>query len=192
MNALTVKPVAFIDMDGSIANYDRGILAKMNEITPPGEPEIKELFIDANGPWREQQRHLISSQTGFWRNLEPITEGMGLVQGLEAMGYRIIVLTKGPRKKNFAWAEKKDWCDQYLPGADVVVTTCKDVMVGEILYDDWPPYFEAWLDTNPQGLVVMRDTPSNRGYYHPQVLRLTPDNCQEILHQIRLRSQNRD
>lgn len=145
------RPVAFIDMDGSIADYDQAVISQMNLISPPTEPKITELFINNNSPWRERQRRMISSQEGFWLNLKPIPEGMELVSALENMGYRIVILTKGPSGKNFAWAEKKSWCDEYLPFVDVVVTTCKDVMVGDILYDDWPPYFEAWLDTNPQG-----------------------------------------
>lgn len=175
-----LKPIAFLDMDASVADYDHAALRDMNELASPDEPPLINLMIDQNPPHLEARRHQVSSKPGWWRGLRPIPEGMALVQLFRDLGFRLVILTKGPRGKNFAWAEKKDWCDTHIPDADVIVTTVKDCMVGSVLYDDWPPYFEAWLETNPTGLVIMRDTPSNRGYSDPRVMRLTTHNLDVV------------
>src|SRR5581483_6811567 len=51
---------------------------------------------------------------------------------------------------------------------------------GVALYDDYPPYVEAWLRHRPRGLVVMPAHEHNRDFRHPNVVRYDGTNLAEV------------
>ena len=57
-----------------------------------------------------------------------------------------------------------------MPLADVTVTHDKGLVYGKVLFDDYPPYIERWLEHRPRGKVLMLETPYNRSFSHPNVL----------------------
>lgn len=153
--------IALMDLDGTLADYDGALQREMAKIASPGEPEFRS-FMDADRPaWLEARRHLISSIPGFWRNLAPLEAGMEIKAELEACGFCINVLTKGPSTKPDAWKEKFEWCRAHIPDAGVSITEDKSLSYGRVLVDDWPPYFVGWLCFRPRGLVVVPAQPWN-------------------------------
>lgn len=136
-------PLALLDMDGTLADYDASIRDAMFS-----NRELQALGLD-------KARHLISAQPGFFLNLNPMPDGFLIMEGLRALGFSFHVATKGPRSKPLAWTEKLLWCDKYLPGIPVTITSDKSLIRGDVLVDDWPPYVEAWLHANPNGLAIM-------------------------------------
>jgi 5'(3')-deoxyribonucleotidase len=129
-----------------------------------------------------ERKKLIQDQPGWWRNLEPLELGLEIVEALSVLGFRLMVLTKGPSKRNAGcWTEKVEWCRKHLPSVPVTITEDKGLVYGKILVDDWPAYVDRWLEWRPRGLVLMPAHPWNEGYSHPNVLRYTKENLPDAI-----------
>jgi 5'(3')-deoxyribonucleotidase len=144
--------IALIDLDGTLADYDKALRIALAPLQSPGEPPYGER--DVEQPHIEARRKLIQSQPGFWRGLDPIPLGFHIVDELRARGFSLHVLTKGPQSNPLAWSEKVEWCTRYLPDAVVTVTGDKSLVYGRVLVDDYAPYFMKWLAVRPRGLVL--------------------------------------
>lgn len=170
--------IALIDLDSSVADYDRSMREWQDKIKSPGEPEVD--CRDGAPEWWEARRKLIQGLPGFWKNLLRLEPGFEVVEELKAVGFKLHVLTKGPEKQPLAWAEKLEWSQQHLPGAGVTVTLDKSGVYGRVLLDDYPPYFEAWLKHRPRGLVICVAQPWNTKISHPNVFRYDGTNRVEL------------
>lgn len=171
--------IALIDMDGTIADYDGAIRLALNKIASPNDEPIPENIHNAPD-WLENRMSLIKSQDGFWRKIPPINVGLEIFFILESLGYVNTILTKGPNKTRTAWTEKTQWCDEHIPGRSIIVVdsdkpeTHKGLVYGKVLFDDYPPYMEAWLKNRPRGKGIMLDHFYNKDFEHPQVLKIDP------------------
>lgn len=168
--------IALFDMDGSLADLSAAMTTKLMEMASPLELSSNmdpRQFITKSPPWLRARKHAIKRVPGFWEHLEPIQFGLDLYQMFGELGYRRIVLTRGPRRNSQAWAEKVRWCERYVPDAEITVTLEKGLYHGTVLYDDYPPYIESWLKWHAKGRVIMLDGPINQKFQHPQVLRVT-------------------
>lgn len=167
-----MRPIALIDLDGTLANYDKAMRAALELIRSPHEPETAAEDVHGDGAWLKNRKKLIRDVPNFWRDLERIPRGFGVLDALRDLKFDLVVLTKGPTSAPSAWTEKVLWCRDHLPDAKVTVTQGDKGMVdGHVLFDDWPPYFSGWLERRPQGLVIMLDHPHNQGFEHPRVFR---------------------
>jgi 5'(3')-deoxyribonucleotidase len=167
--------VANIDLDGTVANFNKALLAALNLIRNPLEPVYTSEHLDNPPDWLEERMGYIKRSPGFWRNLEPISLGMQVVDIIREEGYRLNVLTKGPRRSTSAWTEKVEWAKEFLPDAQVTITQDKGLVYGRVLFDDWPIYITRWLDHRPRGLVLMLDHSWNQNFQHPNVVRIRGD-----------------
>jgi len=174
------KPIALFDMDGTGANFNGAMERDLRKMMGPGEPELLAHEDEEKYPHIKFRRTLIKSQPEWWFNLEPIPRGFRVLEMLRELGFRITVLTRGPKLTPNAWTEKMRWCQKYINDAKVTVTTDEKARVyGRVLVDDWVPYIEPWLKRRPRGLVVLPDQPWNQGFSHPQVVRHT-ENDEEV------------
>lgn len=166
------KPVALVDLDGSCADYDRAMERELSAIASPGEERVSRG--DKAPPWMRARVELVRARPGFWRNLEPIEEGLQVISLMQELKYHVHVLTKGPRDEPQAWAEKLEWCraQRLMDRPEISITTNKGLTYGRVLFDDWPRYIVPWLKYRPRGQVLMMDQPWNRDFEHPQVLRV--------------------
>lgn len=163
--------IALIDMDGTIADYDGRIREELLKLAGPGDPKLPGHLHDSP-EWLQARIDLIRSQEGFWRGLDQIPLGFAVLGVLRELGYTLHVLTKGPAQMTSAWTEKREWCHQHLPQIKVTVTEDKGLSYGKVLFDDYPPYIEGWLQHRPRGKVIMPNHPWNQDFQHPQVFRL--------------------
>jgi 5'(3')-deoxyribonucleotidase len=171
-------PIALIDLDSTVADYDKALREVMRSLEAPNEPAYADRYTNGAEPaYIEARRKLVQRQPGFWRNLEKIPLGFEVVDELRRAGFKLHVLTKGPQKNGAAWGEKLEWSREHLPDATVTVTGDKSIVYGRVLVDDFPPYFLAWLANRPRGLVISVAHPWNEGFKkdgaqaHPNVLR---------------------
>lgn len=168
------EKIALFDLDGSLADYDHSMRVMLQQVKSPDESLPDNLY-EAAPHWRARM-DLIKRQPGFWSGLEPIRIGFIVYDELiHAAGFKPIVLTKGPRRTTAAWTEKANWVREHLPDAQLCITEDKGLVYGKVLYDDWPDYITRWLEWRPRGKVIMRTTRYNRGFEHPQVLRIPED-----------------
>ena len=168
--------VALFDMDSSLVDWDASIRAKLQEMMSPMEAEWFAMhqhgLLDDAPTWLKARERAIKKQPGFWFELPVIEFGMELYRWLgDELGYRRMILTRGPHNNPTAWAEKVQWCEAHVPEALVTITLDKSFVNGDVLYDDWPPYLADWLKDRPNGKGLMLDAPFNRDFQHPQVFR---------------------
>ncbi len=165
------EPIALVDLDGTLADFDGAMAEKLAALRSPGEDPVLEAYGKEKHPWLEARRDLIKSQPGFWKNLPRITDGFAVLSVIREIGFEIHILTKGPAKTTSAWTEKVEWSQAHVPDAAITVTFDKGLVYGRVLFDDWPPYIERWLAWRPRGFVIMLDHPWNQGFEHPNVFR---------------------
>lgn len=155
--------IALLDMDGTVCRMkealDRDVTAVLQ-----GQPVSPEVL--------DRIEALIKRQPGWWRTLEPIGLGLAIAETLAHLGFRITVLTKGPKRAKNAWTEKFEWCEKYLPYANVTVTQDKSLVYGKILVDDYPEYMLGWLSRRPRGIGLMPAQEWNEKFSHPQVYKV--------------------
>jgi 5'(3')-deoxyribonucleotidase len=166
------EKVALIDLDGTLADYYRAMTEELLRKLSPGE-DLPDNLYDDNAPiWLKGRMQLVKNRPGFWRSLPKIRTGFVVFGLLGALGYRRMILTKGPRRTTAAWTEKLDWCNEHVPDADVTITMDKGLVYGKVLFDDYPPYIKRWLQWRPRGKVLMLDAKHNQGFEHSQVFRV--------------------
>jgi 5'(3')-deoxyribonucleotidase len=169
-----VQPVALMDLDGTLCDYDAALARDMESIRSPKEPKFDIRHHDEQPDYIKTRMDLIRSNPHWWENLALIPSGFKVYTMLKDFGFRIVVLTQGPRLNAEAWKGKLLWCRKYLaPDTDVIITRDKGLVYGKILVDDFPPYIEGWIKHRPRGFVVMPDQPWNQDFKHKQVVRYT-------------------
>ncbi len=178
--------VALLDLDGTLADYDAAIMRDLKFVASPYELEHLDADYAAEVPYIKARKKLIRSQPGWWTSLEPLKSGFDVVELLKKYGFLLHVLTRAPGSIDAACSEKASWCRKYLPGVDIAITPNKGMVYGKILFDDWPEYIGQWLKYRPRGLVIMPDQKWNKHVEHPQVIRYTGSNLDEVEGRIKL------
>lgn len=178
---MEIENIALFDMDGTLCDYDSGLLKELNKLKSPGEPDI-ELPIKDNSPKYLQERaNLIRACKSWWANLPKFKLGFDIWALAEKLDYRRMILTQGPRRNANAWTGKKLWIDRHLgPDTDMTITRDKGLVYGKVLVDDFPEYAERWLEWRPRGLVIMPANRNNESYLHPQVIRYDGSNLAQV------------
>jgi 5'-nucleotidase len=164
--------IALWDLDGSLADYEGVLLKDLKELQSPNEEDITDLWESAESPHITARIRLIKSQPKWWTRLPIIEMGFQLYLRAVKIGFRNLVLSKGPASLPAAWEQKVSWVHNHLRERTGVLITCdKSIVYGKFLYDDYPVYMDAWLSHRPRGLGIMPITPRNKDYKHPHVLR---------------------
>lgn len=167
-----MKQLALIDLDNTLANYAGAMRQWLELLQSPSDLPLPADLHDGI-PYLDARMDLIKCYPGFWEDLAPIPLGFAVLEEIRSAGFRLNVLSRGPRTKPNAWTEKMRWCLRHVPDAKVTLTTEeKSGNYGRILFDDWPRYFEPWLDKRPRGQVIMLDHPWNQQVTHPRVTRI--------------------
>ncbi len=176
--------IALFDMDGSLADFNGAMIRSYNSILSPDEiPLTRETLHGLEEKdYVKARMRLIKQQPGWWLGLEPIPDGFQILVKAIEIGFKIHVLTKGPKKTAIAWKEKLEWCQKYLDKeVDVHITSQKSMVYGKLLYDDYPDYMEKWLEVRPRGLGIMPVTPYNKNFTHPNVIKWDGNNYEEVV-----------
>lgn len=158
------KPIALIDMDGTVADFDTAMRAELEALRAPNEdPKLDETAYEEL-PHMKARRRLVKSKPGFWSGLSKIQAGFDIIELLSANDFKLHVLTKGPKNSPAAYMEKIQWCREHMPeGTPVTISDDKGLVYGKVLVDDWPSYIEAWVKWRPRGYVISVAQPWNEG-----------------------------
>lgn len=154
------SPIALVDMDGTLCDCAAAIAEGLANLRGPNEDSREEQNSELPAHIIARRR-LIMSVPGFWRSLRPLPLGSQIVALLREIGFNTYVLTKGPRDQALAWTEKFEWCRDHVPDISVIVTEDKSLVPGTVFVEDWPPYFDQWLQRHPRGFVVVPAQPWN-------------------------------
>ncbi len=180
------EKIALFDLDGTLADYDMKLLEDLNSIRSGGEPLIMLSDLHTQPSYVEKRRQIITRQVGWWVNLPIYAPGMVILNLAHRIGFKCMILTKGPSTKSNAWSEKIDWCNKNLPPWIDGVTICHDksLVYGRVLVDDYVPYVESWLKNRPRGLVIMPAHEHNKNFVHKNVTRFE-NNILEVSRKLR-------
>jgi 5'(3')-deoxyribonucleotidase len=179
------EPIALIDLDGTVADFDGAMKAELAAIRGPNEDaalDETDLY-EGELPHMKMRRRLIKAKPGFWRNLKRLDAGFEILAMLDNLKFRCNILSKGPRRMPLAWQEKVEWCVAHVPHMPIVLSEDKGLVYGKVLVDDWPEYVERWISWRPRGLVLAVAQPWNKDIekFSPNVIRYTGDLQQQSM-----------
>ncbi len=175
------EPIALVDMDGTLCDYEGAMRRDLEALRAPSEPPLApDLWTSEHLPHMKARMDLVKRQSGWWRELHAIPENFEVLAVMRRLAFDIHILTKGPWRTTSAWSEKVDWCREHVPNASVHISEDKGLVYGKVLMDDYPPYIRRWLEWRPRGQVIMPAWPWNADFSHPNVLRYDGTNLDAV------------
>ncbi|ASS77243.1 5'(3')-deoxyribonucleotidase [Tumebacillus algifaecis] len=103
---------------------------------------------------------------GLFRGLQPLPDAVAVLERL-AKAYDLLIVTSS---RTFAYTEKEQWVAEHLPflsKENLIFAHRKDMVRGDLLFDDAPHNLEAFAATGR--LAVAMDYPYNRSVKVPRV-----------------------
>jgi 5'-nucleotidase len=180
-NMTEINSVALFDMDGTLCDYDKGLSEAMESLRSPVEPVCRLPILDSSPLHLRKRADMIRSSSSWWEKLPRFELGWDILKVAHELGYKVMILTQGPRKNPESWAGKKRWIDKNLgEDTDITITRDKSLVYGKVLVDDFPGYIEKWLSWRERGLVIMPANEGNKNFKHPQVIRYDGTNLNEV------------
>ena len=178
------KKIILVDMDGVLANFEKGFLDSWKEKFPnlTHVPLTERKTFKVKDEYPEEIKKEVESiyvSPGFFRNL-PIIEGSknALIK-MQELGHEVFICTKAISRFENCILEKYNWVNQNL-GFEwtkrIIVAKDKTLIYGDYLIDDKP---EATGLKTPAWKHVLFDAPYNKNVSNK--LRITWDNWEKIL-----------
>lgn len=127
----------FLDLDGVLADFDRGYFEAFGIKPDKTRPESAEFW------------DRVRSKPDFYRTLPPMSDALDLWRG--ALPYRPIILTGVPRSVPGVDVQKLAWVAEHI-SQDAQVICCPSrnkwlyANTGDVLVDDWVKYRHLWLE----------------------------------------------
>jgi 5'-nucleotidase len=173
------KDIVLFDMDGTLCDHDDQLLKDLERLRSPHE--IKMIKLKHPLPdYLMARANLIRQQGSWWENLPKFKLGWDILKEVNKIGFKVMILTQGPKEKPAGWSGKIRWLMKHLPKVDMTMTRDKGLVYGKVLVDDYPQYIERWLRHRPRGLVIMPASDGNKNFRHPQVIRYDGKNLRRV------------
>lgn len=176
-----IEDIALFDMDGTICDFQGALSKTLEELRSPNEAIWNSHVTDDAPKYIRERAGIITSSEEWWANLPRFQLGWDVMEIAKELGYRIMIVTQGPKRNPAAWAGKKRWLDKHMGSdADVTMTRDKGLIYGKVFVDDWPKYIQRWLTWRRNGLVIMPANEDNKNFSHEQVIRYDGSNLPEV------------
>ena len=108
----------------------------------------------------------IIAEEHFFYNLLPLPNAIHYLQKLIDEGYDVVIATQPPRVADYAIKDKRKWIKKHLPSYDLsnaMYCHRKELLRGDVMFDDNPHHLSAWKKNNPQGIAVGIEWSYNKG-----------------------------
>ena len=174
------ESIALFDMDGTLCDFDKALFESLEKLRNPSEEKVYSLHSKMFPNYVKARADLIKQQESWWENMPKFKLGWDVLEIAKKQGYKLMILTQGPKDNPSAWSGKMKWLAKNLPGIDVTMTRDKGLVYGKILVDDFPEYIKRWLKNRPRGLVIMPTNEENKDFKHPNVIRYDGSNIEEV------------
>jgi len=154
-----------LDVDGVLADFIGAVCA---ETRIPRE-QITNYNIDSCMPKQESMivRDAMLSKE-FWTSLDPMPEATEATRKLCEDGHDIVVLTR-PYPGCYGWVDARLWwLDQNMPWIrpeNVIPTSRKELVRGDVHVNDCAAELERWYDVNTGKLAITYAAAYNNGRF---------------------------
>jgi 5'-nucleotidase len=177
---LDPEQIALFDMDGTLCDYDSALFKSLEELRSPEEKKVFYSHSKKLPKYLKKRADLIKRNEFWWENIPRFKLGWDILRVAQKKGFKIMILTQGPKKNPSSWSGKLKWLLKNIPETDITITRDKGLVYGKILVDDYPEYIKRWLSHRPRGLVIMPVNDSNKNFKHKNVLHYDGTNLKEI------------
>lgn len=175
--------IAAFDLDSTLAGYHERLCEHLESMRYTHEPRWNwdNDWQEYKWPeWLSARIRIIKSMVGFWRTLPRLEAGFDILKVANDYEFNCQVLTRGPKWHPPAFQEKVEWCAEHVPDLHVNLVRNKERYYGKVLVDDWPEYFEKWLQVRPRGWVIAVAQPWNRDVVHPRLIKYNGKNIGDV------------
>lgn len=145
-----------VDQDAILVNMLEVWIQKYNQRTNSNIQlsDIKDYYLqDYDYKVLEEILH----ESDFFYNLDPMPHAVKYLQKLIDIGYDVVIVTQPPRKSDFAMRDKRKWMKRFFPEfslANMIFCHRKDMVRGDLLFDDKPDNLIAWKKANPESITA--------------------------------------
>lgn len=160
-----------LDVDGVSANFVEAYLSVVNHVLRRNHTaaDVTEWEMEKSLGLSAEESRTVSSyiQTrGFASQLQPYPGAVEAIAKLRASHsvYFVTSPYRGPRDKHLSWtADREHWLlDHFgVPHSDVIHTSAKHLVTGDVFVDDNVDNVRRWQTANPSGLALLWYQPYN-------------------------------
>lgn len=178
------KKIILVDMDGVLADFDRGFIKAWKK-NFPNHPQVpikkRKAFrlVDTYPDGLEKEIRGIISSPGFFKNLKLIPGGKEALKKMQDLGHEVLICTSPISMYENCVLEKYHWVAKNLGfewTKKVIMTKDKTLVLGDFLIDDKPEHTGL---RKPSWKHVLFDTPYNK--HVKTKLRITWQTWEKIL-----------
>lgn len=159
---MTKLKYCFLDMDGVLVNFVKGVCLAHGKKTPYTEPEALGIF-DMEKLWGISVPEFwkATEYVGFWRELEKHEDADTLVSFLcSTFGTENICILTSPSESPFCIPEKKAWIEEHFPQfkKQILFGSVKHFLAGpdRVLIDDRDKNIENFVNAGGVGWTYPR------------------------------------
>lgn len=169
-----VKPIILLDVDGVLADFIGHLIAQCESSGTPMPPREDWTFYwdtcltheQRSAAYRLLDDQLLRPSTGaeFCRTLPVIEGAQEAVAFLSQIG-KVYIVTATWRACAGWEKARRDWLKEHfgIHPRDVISTSEKHLVRGDLFIDDKPNQVSAWSEANPFGAARLFHRPHNRG-----------------------------
>lgn len=155
-----------VDVDEVLADFRTPALEVMSSVMGQRysieDFEVWDIFSTLEGPRKDLVLAIIDKQ-GFCHDLQPFPEAQKAIAELQTM-FDVYVVTSPYHSLSWVY-ERNLWLKTHygFDKSQVVHTSAKYLVRGDIFLDDKPEHVESWTKENHHGLGMLWHTPNTRG-----------------------------
>jgi 5'-nucleotidase len=150
--------LALVDMDNTLVNMVGTWIEKYNQRS--GENVSLDDITDYDVTKFVKQPDILYElleEPGFFYDLEPMPEAVEYFNRLVESGLDIVIVTQPPGNCDYAIRDKRDWMREHFPTfrlSDMIFCHRKNLIHGDILFDDKMAHLSEWRHKNPKGIAA--------------------------------------